>query len=350
MRRKKRNGLQDGELSSFCMEAALLLHAGVGVGEGLRLLAQEDESGRADLLAAMARRTDGGETLSAAMEAAGVFPDYAVGLTAVGERSGRAEEALRALADAYEERARLSRHIRGALLYPAVLFFLMLAVVAVLLMKVLPVFDEVFASLGGRLTGLAGGLLALGRGMDAAMPALCAVLAAAVAFLAAFAVSDAFRGALLRRWNRRHGDRGLARDVAASRFAQALSMGMRSGLPIEDALRLAEKLNGDNPAAAARCRDCLGRVEKGSGLAEALRDSGALPPSSCSVLALGIRAGTGDTVMAGIARRLNERCGEEIDAKVGRVEPSLVVAASVLVGVILLSVMLPLMNIMAAVG
>ena len=344
MRRKKRNGLQDGELSSFCMEAALLLHAGVGVGEGLRLLAQEDESGRADLLAAMARRTDGGETLSAAMEAAGVFPDYAVGLTAVGERSGRAEEALRALADAYEERARLSRHIRGALLYPAVLFFLMLAVVAVLLMKVLPVFDEVFASLGGRLTGLAGGLLALGRGMDAAMPALCAVLAAAVAFLAAFAVSDAFRGALLRRWNRRHGDRGLARDVAASRFAQALSMGMRSGLPIEDALRLAEKLNGDNPAA------CLGRVEKGSGLAEALRDSGALPPSSCSVLALGIRAGTGDTVMAEIARRLNERCGEEIDAKVGRVEPSLVVAASVLVGVILLSVMLPLMNIMAAVG
>ena len=87
VRRKKRNGLQDGELSSFCMEAALLLHAGVGVGEGLRLLAQEDESGRADLLAAMARRTDGGETLSAAMEAAGVFPDYAVGLTAVGERS-----------------------------------------------------------------------------------------------------------------------------------------------------------------------------------------------------------------------------------------------------------------------
>ncbi len=55
---------------------------------------------------------------------------------------------------------------------------LMLLVIAVLLVRVLPIFDDVYASLGGRLTGVAGGLLALGRGLDAAMPVLWVVLAA----------------------------------------------------------------------------------------------------------------------------------------------------------------------------
>ena len=80
---------------------------------------------------------------------------------------------------------------------------IMLVMVVVLLTKVLPVFEDVYASLGGQLTGVAGGLLALGRVLDAAMPVLCAVLAAAVVLLAAFAGSAAFRTRVLSLWRKR---------------------------------------------------------------------------------------------------------------------------------------------------
>ena len=68
------------------------------------------------------------------------------------------------------------------------------------------------------------------------------------------------------------------------------------------------------------------------------------------MLALGVRSGSADTVMAHLAERLEEESEETLEAAVGRVEPTLVIVTSVLVGAILLSVMLPLMNIMAAVG
>lgn len=94
---------------------------------------------------------------------------YVYGLLAVGERSGRTEEALSSLAAYYENRVRLDRRLRFILLYPAILLLIMLAVLVVLLTQVLPVFNDVYANLGSRLSGLAGGLLALDRVLDRAM-------------------------------------------------------------------------------------------------------------------------------------------------------------------------------------
>ena len=104
----------------------------------------------------------------------------------VGEETGRTEEALSALSQYYEQRARLDRQVRSALLYPAVMLVLMLLVIGVLLVRVLPIFDDVYASLGGRLTGVAGGLLAIGRWLDSAMPVLWVLLALVVVGFGAF--------------------------------------------------------------------------------------------------------------------------------------------------------------------
>jgi type IV pilus assembly protein PilC len=341
--------LTNGEISALCMELSLLLHAGLNISAGLHLLADEGTAEQQAFLNAMAEVTDAGEPLSAAMKASGVFPAYVCGLTVCGEESGRTEEALQALSEYYDGRERLGVRIRSALLYPAVLLLLMLVVIGVLLAKVLPVFNDVFASLGGEMTGLAGGLLALGGGLDAAMPVLLILLAVLVAFIAAFAASASFREKLMNRWTARHGDKGLTRQVAIARFAQAMAMGLRSGMPVEDTLRLAAELGG-NPAIHTRCADCQNRLERGDSLADALRGAGILPPAYCRMLALGIRSGTGDTVMLEIARRLEEESQISIETTVGRVEPTLVIVTSLLVGVILLSVMVPLMNIMTAIG
>ena len=151
----------------------------------------------------------------------------------MGEAAGRTEEALNALARHYESRMSLDCRLRSALLYPCILMLIMLGVIVVLLTKVLPVFDQVYAGLGGSLTGVAGGMLALGRVLDRGMPVLCLLLAAAGVFLALFSLSEGFRQKLVSRWRWRFGDRGVSRKISDGRFAQALSMGMASGLPLE---------------------------------------------------------------------------------------------------------------------
>jgi type IV pilus assembly protein PilC len=91
-------------------------------------------------------------------------------------------------------------------------------------------------------------------------------------------------------------------------------------------------------------------VQDGKGLAQALGETGVLPASACRLLSMGLRGGTGDTVMEEIARRLSDEADLALESRVARVEPALVLVTSLLVGIILLSVMLPLMHIMTAIG
>ncbi len=340
--------ITNGELSGLAMELSMLLHAGTGVGDALSMLSQED--GYQDLLAGMARRADEGAPLSQCLREGGRIPAYVCGLVEVGEETGRTEEALSALSRYYERRARLDRQVRGALLYPAVMLVLMLLVIAVLLVRVLPIFDDVYASLGGRLTGVAGGLLALGRGLDAAMPVLWVVLAVAVGFFAAFAGVESFRGKVLAAWRRWRGDKGVSRRMNNARLAQAMAMGMASGLPLERSMELAASLMEDVPPARARCEDCRARLEGGAALSAAMGESGLLPAGACRLLEIGQRGGTADAAMEKIARDLSEDGEAALEDLVNRVEPALVLVCSILVGLILLSVMLPLMHIMSAIG
>lgn len=346
----KRKLLSNIEISQICQELAILLHAGVALGDGLALLAEEEGGAAGELLTELGHCIDRGETLAAALRESGAFPSYVVGLVEVGERSGRTEQALRALSRYYEQQDQMDGRIRAALTYPSVLLLLMLVVIVALLTQVLPVFDEVYSSLGGRLTGMAGGLLAIGQALDTAMPVLCVLLAAIVAVVLAFSFSTFFRGKLLGAWRKGHGDKGISGKMTEARFAQALTMGLSSGLPLEEAVGICATLLEDVPAAAGRCRVCADRLAEGGELAETLRESEMIPPAACRLLTLGMRSGNGDAVMDDIARRLSEEANQALERKVAQVEPTLVLATSLLVGAILLSVMLPLMNIMTAIG
>lgn len=339
------------ETADLCRELALLLHAGVRLDDGLYLMAEEEPNGaRKALLAGLAGRVEQGAFLHEAFAEAGCFPVYLTGLLQVGERVGRTEGALGALCHYYEERDAMDRRVRSALTYPALLLLVMLAVIVVLLSRVLPVFNEIYASLGGSLTGVAGGLLLLGQALDRAMPVLCAVLAAALLFLAAFSLHGGFRARALGWWRGRFGDRGVSRRMNDAHFAEALAMGYRSGLPLEEAVELAAQLVRDVPGAAARCADCRERLLQGEELSHALGGTGLMSAANCRLLTLGLRGGTADSVLEQIARRMSEEAELSLESKVAKVEPALVLVTSLLVGAILLSVMLPLMNIMTAVG
>lgn len=342
--------LTNEEISSLCHGLALMLHAGIPLADGAYLMAEEEQGQYKERLTGLGRRLDEGALLSAAMEDLGGFPDHVTGMVQIGERTGGLEEALNSLAAFYEERQRISNRLRSALAYPSLILLLMLAVVGVLLVKVLPVFDEVYASLGSRLTGIAAGLLQLGQLLEAALPVLLVLLILAAAAVLLYARWTPFREKCGAFWQNRFGDRGVSRKFNNARFARALAMGLSSGLPLEEALELSRMLLSDIPGAARRCGICAERLAAGASLSEALGEAELLPASACRMLTVGLKGGNSDRVMEEIADRLMEDAGDALEAAISRVEPAMVLTASVLVGLILLSVMLPLMNIMSAMG
>ena len=347
----KTRRLSHDDISTLCLELALFLHAGADSGSALVLLAEETEEPRLKTaLAQMAHQMDEGTPLSRALEASGLFPRDVWATVRVGEQTGRSEEALRSLARYYDRRARMDRQARSALLYPSVLLLVMLAVIVVLLTKVLPIFSSVYASLGGQMTGLAGGLLRLGQFLNTILPALCILLGLVILLLVIFALSQSLRDQLLLLWQRKRGDRGLTRQMASARFAQALSMAMNSGLPAEEAVRSAGSLLEEYPAAAEQLRICLDTVAGGGSLIAGLKQTELLPPAECRLLELGLAGGSGEAAMEEVARRLDLAAEDALEAALSRVEPTMVVLTSLLVGAILLSVMLPLVNIMSAIG
>ncbi len=347
----KKLRLTNEDIGALCLALEKLIHAGIGTGDALILLAEDEKEGPfKNLLCAMADAADAGKGLAQIFREAGCFPAYACGLLEVGERVGKTEETLKALADYYDGRARMTRNLRSALLYPALLLLVLLAVVVILLVWVLPVFNDVYAQLGSSLTGLAGGLLAMGAALRKALPLLCALLGLLVIFCGLAALLPGLRAALARFWRRHRGDRGLYRKLDTARFAQALAMGLRSGMEAREAGALAAALAAGSPAFEKRCADFAARLDAGEALPAALRESGLLPRAESRLLEAGVRGGSGEIVMDQLAERLLEDSEQALEERVSRIEPAIVVLLCAMVGVILLSVMLPLMHIMTGIG
>ena len=339
----------DQAISDLCRGLALQLHAGVGLGDGLFLLAEESHGAEKELLLSMGRKLDEGVSLHEAMAQTGAFPAYATGLLAVGDRAGRTEQALSALADFYLRRTKLRRQLRSAVAYPALLVALMLVVICVLLMRVLPVFEDVYASLGAGLTGLAGGLLRLGAALNAALPVLLGILAVLVIAAVVLICAKGLRAQLTSAFRARWGDKGVMRAYNNAHFAQALAMALRSGLNLEEGVQLGAELLEGSPA-QARAEQCRAMLEQGIALNEALTKAQLLLPKESRLLALGTRGGSADRVMEELAAEKADEAERSLEAILSKVEPTMVLCASVLVGVILLAVMLPLLDIMSAIG
>lgn len=340
------NKLSDRQVSELCLELSSLLHAGVGYQDAARLFHPSDQVMR-QVVGELAGSD--GTDLATAMESTGAFPAYVCGLVRVGQEAGRTEEVLSALSDYYNKQYIRSARIRSALAYPSMLLLLMLAVVVVLLVRVLPAFESVYASLGGGMDGLAGALLGVGRWMGQAAPWLCGGLAVIVLCAVATVFVPGIRRRIVGRWQAAFGDRGVSRKINQAKLAQALSLSMEAGMPLDQAVYKAAELVADVPAARDRCFACSDELWSGDDTAGVLRRSGILPETACELLALGQQAGGADKAMAEIALRLSFEADTALDGLVGKIEPLMIVLSSLLVGMILLSVMLPLMDVMSAI-
>lgn len=140
----------------------------------------------------------------------------------------------------------------------------------------------------------------------------------------------------------------LVRAVSRARFASAMAMTFSAGIEIDESLAMAQSV--------VTAKEPLKQIEQskellsqGKTFGEAIRASGIFSALHSQMLIIGFRAGSSDLVMAEIARRCEQEVSDKTETLLSRIEPTLVIIMSLIVGLILISVMLPLMTIMAVI-
>ena len=341
----------NAETAALCYSLKYLMHAGISSADALHLVAEDEKrKGLKQKLLDMAAKADEGHELSYVFKDAGCFESYVCDMIETGERTGRVEESLEAVSASSEKKAGLEKQMQSALVYPSILLLIMLLVIAVVMIYVLPVFDAVYAQLGAGLTGVAAGLLSFGRVLEKISPVLIAVFGLAVVFLVLFSIIPSFRSKVLDIVWKSGNENSVSEKINTANFARGLSMAMSSGLDMEEAIKVAAKLPDSTSREHQKVTACMEMLERGEGISDSLKESGLLPAAECRMLDAGVMGGVGDKAMEQIAERLQEESEYAIQASVSKVEPTIVIIASVLTGLILLSVMLPLINIMSAIA
>lgn len=343
--------LSNTELATFFDQMAMILHAGIPSIEGLAIMGEDlssKEGGR--ILNVLYRSMEDTGSLYMAMEKSEVFPSYAVELVKIGEQTGHLEKVLSSLAAYYTREEDVKNSIKSAVSYPLIMIGMMFVIILVLIIKVMPMFNNVFLQLGSELTGFSRSVMEIGLVLSRysfAFIILLAVLAAGAAFLA-----FTKKGAKLRPKIAYHffATKKLARQMAISKFSAGLSLTIGSGLDVEQSLEMSARLVS-HPEIAQQIRNCQELMENEHlTFPQALFETGLFTGLQTRMIAVGYRTGALDTLM----EKLSANCDEEIDSRLSRLisvlEPTLVVILSVIVGLILLSVMLPLLGIMTNMG
>lgn len=348
---KKRQLQNSAYLSVFCNELSYILRAGLSLSTGLALLRDGDNlPDSRTILTEIYDKIESGLPLSEALQAVGGFPGYMVRMIALSERTGQMEAVLKRLSKHYKRQNIFYMGVCQALLYPIILLTTFAVVVCILVTKILPIFEEIFIQMDTTLTPITERLLALGRTLTASASifAVFGVLLALAALVLIFVPQ--MRKELTDKLYYRFGAWGLWGDFIRARFADGLAMGLSSGLEVGESLSTASALVEGNKKMDEQVSDCKAILEREGLLSVALADAGIFAPMDSRMLALGLETGNIDAVMEQIADRLETAAKTKLDMLISAIEPTIVVIMSVTAGVILLSVIIPLLGIMSGVG
>lgn len=350
MKKKNNYMLTNEELASFFRQNALLFSSGIKPVDGMQILINDckDESGKA-LLEQIRFYCKNGDHFNQALKQTGVFPDYVIHMIALGEESGTIDACMNALADFYEKEQSVNENLSSALTYPVIMIGMMLIIIIVLISKVMPIFEQVFIELGSEMDGFAGSMLHIGKSISGYAVIITAVIAVLVVVY--FLLSHTKRG---RRISKKFlVDFPLTRDfyesVACQRFASALSIALSSGMETYGSLDMA-RMMVEHPRMEKKIDHCIVELKNGANFSEGIVNAHIFNSLYSQMVSVGFTSGNPDVVLARIAESYDKQATKKIQALLSILEPTLVIILSLIVGMILLSVILPLMGIMSSIG
>lgn len=346
---KKEQRMSPQELSSFCMQVALMMESGMTLYDGMEALVQTNHtSAYAQVYADANQKLLETGTLYEALKADPHWPPYLVEMTGIGERAGKLDEVMHGLSVYYEREGRIRRAISSAVAYPVVLGVMLLLVVLVVLVQVLPVFRRVLGSMGVAMTGSGTAMMTVGTVIGWVVLALgLLVLAVVLVVLVLLRTGkrDQVQQFLQARFPAVH---HLSMKLSASRVASVLSMMLSSGFPLDDALDMVPALLPDKTA-AREMEKIRAKMAEGTSFGDALGESALFDEIYGAMVRMGIATGHEDQVMRKIATVYEEQVEEGISNLVSIIEPTMVAVLSVVLGAILLSVMLPMAGIVSSI-
>lgn len=338
------------ELSIFCLQVGLLLEAAVPLDEGLAIMAEDAASPEEkELLLYMSEGVELGDPFFQVLEDAGTFPAYVVRMAKLGQQSGTTEQMMKSLADYYEKEYHLMVNIKNALTYPVLMVVMLLVVLFVLFTKVMPVFDQVYEQLGATMSPAARSAIHLGGVFSGGALIAAAVLALAVCGIWLASRMGKRLGFVERMVSFVKCRSSIALAVANRRFSAVLALTLKSGMELEKGLDLARELV-ENERVAARIGKCSKELEEGASYYQAMKDAELFTGFYVQMIKVGSRSGRLDSVMEEISKDYEQAADQAMDNMLARFEPTIVAVLAVSVGLVLLSVMLPLVGVLSAIG
>jgi general secretion pathway protein F len=343
--RGRRRRLSNSELTLVTRRLALLLEAGLTVEQCLDALveqAQEEAGGR--ILGAVRAEVLSGHSLAAALERfPGSFPDIYRALVSTGEQSGDLASVVSRLADYLESRRAVSQHAGLALLYPAIVASVALAIVLGLLTYVVPQVVEVFQNSRQELPFLTRAMLWLSGALQGNLLTIAVASAALIAALRFAWSREAWRARWEARFLRVPGIGPLLLGTGTARVASTLAILVGAGVPLLQALAASARVVRSLPLRGA-VEEAARLVREGSPLHRALDSRKVFPRIFIHLVASGESSGRLAHMLAQAARHQEMENEHRMRLLTGILEPAIIVAMGIVVLLVVLAILMPIIE------
>lgn len=343
-------GIKTRDVVIFTRQFATMINSGLPLVQALDILAQQTENKKlADVTRQVVYDVESGHTLADALRKhPKAFTDLYVNMVAAGEAGGILDTILNRLAQFLEKNDAIVRKVKGAMIYPAVIFSVAAIAVAVLLIFVIPTFQNMFASVNLQLPLPTRIVI----GMSQILLHYWWAIIGAIGF-SVFGVNRYYKSAdgklridTLMLKAPVLGD--LLRKSAVSRFTRTLGTLISSGVSILDGLEITARTAG-NMVIHNAVMESRASIAGGETISAPLQKSKVFPPMVISMIAVGEQTGGLDEMLSKIADFYDEEVDAAVSALLSLMEPIMIVVLGVIVGGMVVAMYLPIFDMVNAV-
>jgi type IV pilus assembly protein PilC len=344
--RKKAWTVKETDVVLFTRQLAAMIEAGITLVQGLTALYDQSDPRRQrslrNVISDVTARVQGGETFHEAIaKHPRVFNRLFVSMVKAGEAGGLLAEILDRLAGFLEASARLRKKVKSAMTYPVIVICIALLITTFLIVRVVPIFGEIFKDFGAKLPAPTQFLIDVSDFVRGEWYFLVVGIASMIFGVRTFLRST--RGKQLwDRWKLKLPVFGpLIHKIAMSRFARTFAQLIRSGVPILEVIDIVGGSSG-NDVVERSIKSVGADVEKGDNLSVALSKKPIFPPMLLRMVAAGEATGKIDSMLEKMADFWDEEIEAMLDALTSLIEPMLIVFLGLIVGGIVIAMFLPI--------
>ncbi|MDI6848380.1 MAG: type II secretion system F family protein [Candidatus Saccharicenans sp.] len=343
----KREKVRLKELAFFSRQLSVLIDAELPLIQSLGLLAEQQKNKYfTRVITEVKEDIEAGSALYQALRKhPKVFDDLYCNLVASGEQSGSLDTMLRRLADYQESMIKLRAKVRQAMIYPTAIITFAIVVAIFMLWKVIPVFGSIYQELGAQLPALTAFVLTLSRFVQKFIVIIFIGLVALVVGFRYWRNTPPGRQAVDRGMIRFPVMGNLMKKIALSRFTRTLSTLISGGVPMLESLKIASTTTG-NVIIEGQILQARQLVSEGKSLNDALKEAGQgqFPPMMIQMVNVGESTGTLDEMLSKLANFFDDEVDDAVTSLLAALEPMVLIFVGGIVGGLVISMYLPLFN------